>query len=193
MVFDKMVQDWTMWNYALTLIVCMYGALLFAWWAKKAGRPSAVFLYVMCIFIAEGWAMSIATYARLEHLYVSMDRYNDFITNSWFWFLRQLPTTIVLATLATHMSIRAFCKRKHRMSNGISREELAKNLVTSEAARLVSEAAIVAAEVVATASKIAAEKVAKEATDAAKLARASSDHIISAIRNIHKVRSDDHV
>ena len=79
------------------------------------------------------------------------------------------------------------------MSNDISREELAKRFISSEAARLVSEAAIVAAEVVATASKIAAEKVAKEATDAAKLARASSDHIISAIRNIHKVRSDDHV
>lgn len=77
------------------------------------------------------------------------------------------------------------------MSNGISREELAKNLVASEAARLVSEAAIIAAEVVATASKMAADKVAKEATEAAKLAKASSEHIIAAIRNIYKGRSGD--
>lgn len=121
-MFIEMVSDWTMINYVLTLIVCVYGAGLFGWWGFKAGSPSAVFLYVMGIFISEGWAMGVAVYARSVHLYVNLAEYNEFITHSWFWFFRQLPTIIILLTLAVHMSIRAFHGRG-RKDNHLRREE----------------------------------------------------------------------
>ena len=187
----EMIHDLTMWNYLLTLIVCIYGAGLFGWWAKKAGNPSAVFLYVMSIFLAEGWAMGVAMQARWLHFYGATGGYADYVANSPLWAFRQLPTTIVLATLAIHMSWRAFNKNFHPKAHtgDLFFEQMKQHLEASEASRIVSEAAIIAAEIVALASKEAAEKVAVVAKLAAQDAKKTSDHLVDAIKGI-KERKD---
>ena len=188
---NDMWTDWTMWNYLLTLIVCFYGAGLFGWWAGKAGRPSAVFLYVMGIFIAEGWAMGVAIQARYLHFYGATGGYADYVANSPLWAFRQLPTTIVLAALAIHMSFRAFVVKKRRETNGMEHEDLVKKYDAAQAARKVVETAILAAEIVAVASAVAAKKVTDEARKATALAEDNADHIMTAIKRIQKERSGD--
>lgn len=114
----EMVMDWTMWNYLLTLIVSIYGAGLFGWWAHKAGSPSAVFLYVMGIFIAVGWSMGVAMYGRYVEFYLlHPHEANIFIRESPFWVFRTLPITIVLIALCIHMTARVF-----RKNNSLRRE-----------------------------------------------------------------------
>lgn len=183
MITCDIISDWTMWTYVLTLLVCAYGAGLFAWWARKAGKPSAVFLYVMGIFFAEGFTMVLAIYSRLVLLYAEDLVWYSQLHNSWQWAFRGIPLLLVLTALAAHMSVRAFIKKSRR-------DDRDKHLI-DEVCRVSAEAALAAAEVVATASAEAAKKVADEAKRAARNAQAASEHIILAIRNIQHRRGDD--
>jgi hypothetical protein len=98
--------DKSMLSYVTTLIVCIYGSCLFGWWARRAGNPSVVFLYVMSVFIAEGFSVVVSIYARFNHLLTGASPYDQYIVNSWWWIGRRLPLTIVLLAFAIHMTIR---------------------------------------------------------------------------------------
>lgn len=82
---------------------------------------------------------------------------------------------------------------KHRTTTSPSQEYAAVQAQAklSESARAVAEAAVIAAEVVAKASMLAAQKVTEAARTAERDAKNTSDHIVDAIRDIHRRRGDD--
>jgi hypothetical protein len=120
MITPEMVMDWTIWVYLLTIIVCIYGTGLFGWWAHKVGNPSAVFLYVMGIFIGVGYANAVGLGHRIVDLYIHTDL-NDSMRRTWWWATRTVPLTIILITLCVHMSIRIFSRRE-RANNKFRRD-----------------------------------------------------------------------
>ena len=91
-------------TYIACIAVSFYGFLLFAWWWRKVGKPSDVFVCVTMWFITNG-------VSDLISLYGSIMRTNNaaaysILVNSDLWYIRRIPELVILTVLVVRMTMR---------------------------------------------------------------------------------------
>ena len=94
--------------YVAILIVTAYGSILFFWWwAKCRFKATAVYLYVMSLFIAKFYSMYITVqgYTLRTQDPIAFATYAE---SSATWSTRLVPLLIVLTCIVVHMTWRAF-------------------------------------------------------------------------------------
>ena len=104
---SKLIYDPTALIYLATIVLTLYGAGLFAWWWIKKGQASAVFAYVLMIFLGEFVESCVALYAR--SLAMCDEVAHHLLLMSPAWPSRKSVTVLALAAIVIHMSYRAFC------------------------------------------------------------------------------------
>ena len=94
--------------YVAVLIVTAYGSILFFWWwAKCRFQASAVFLYVMFLFMAKFYSMAVTVQGYTMRINNPLE-FAVYAESSWAWATRLVPLLIVLICIVGHMSWRAF-------------------------------------------------------------------------------------
>lgn len=105
--------DAAMVGYMITVLLCLYGACLFIWGTRIAHQQgwkvSAVYLYVLGLFIGIGYTTVYALVSRYMQMDDVMASY-EFRQTFW-WITRAWPLNICLALVVGHMSYRAFWQR----------------------------------------------------------------------------------
>ena len=100
-------------GYVIILLLCIYGTGLFTWGLKVAHRQgwdiSAVYLYMLGLFVALGYKEVFSIISRHYTLYDPVMSYS--FRQSMWWSTRAYPLIIVLAAIVAHMSHRAFCQK----------------------------------------------------------------------------------
>lgn len=104
-------NDVTLWVYMAIAVVGFYGFLLFGWWwGKNKFHSSAMYCYVMVLFLATAVSDAICVRARwLRH--IDYDAYTVLL-DSWVWHSRKILILVVLCCIASHMTWRALYGKK---------------------------------------------------------------------------------
>ena len=104
-----MLSDNAALGYLFLVLVCGYGTLLFSWglWvARKQGwHISAMYLYVLLMFMSLGYTEIYSTYSRYLTLTEPCLSHSFRLSNGWAF--RSWPLNIVLLAIVSHMTYRA--------------------------------------------------------------------------------------
>jgi hypothetical protein len=110
-----------MWSYIVAATLNLYGIGLFAWWWKKAGNPSSVYMLVTFLYVGSFLESIASLYARVSYFVYGSKYWEAFIIESVVWPFRKLITNAALLILAIHMTHRAWSRRRnidHKRRNG---------------------------------------------------------------------------
>ena len=74
------MTSYTFWILLLLVVICMYGFGMFAWWWKKIGKATEVYVYVTMLFLGLAISSAEIVWARYLHS-MSIEAYKAFITS----------------------------------------------------------------------------------------------------------------
>lgn len=106
--------------YTLTAVVGVYGFSLFAWWWRKIGSATEVYVYVTFLFFGVFVTSIIGLYSRYLHYQISCDVYDIFVKSHW-WSLGPVMILAVLIGICWRMTRRVYILR-HGTESQISKE-----------------------------------------------------------------------
>jgi len=99
------MMDLTLILYALTMVVSLYGLILFMWWWAYEGRASSMYIYVTFLFLASLIESSLSFYVRCIGVRGDTEVYLDAVS-SWWWPGRTVLTLIILVAITGHLTMR---------------------------------------------------------------------------------------
>ena len=115
----KVLNDFVAFSYAVVIMLCLWGFVMFFWWWRKIGKATEVYLYIMSLFGSMVFAIGGALHGRI---YTITNQHESFhsLVNSFLWRVRMVPVAIVIALIVFRMSQRVYLniKASRRLRNG---------------------------------------------------------------------------
>lgn len=116
---STLISDFVLVTYGITILLSLYGFLLFFWWWLKIGKATEVYLYVMFLFGAIVFAIGGAFHGRVYTITGQHEAFHSLVTGP-LWKIRIVPVTVVIALIVARMSRRVYLNSKavSRFRNG---------------------------------------------------------------------------